>query len=137
MKILKSILLASVLFFASCSDDDMVGETFIDFQGVYAGFINCEGSLSEDNNANFTITVTKTSDSDYLLSFGDDVDFPGYVKDNTLIVDRQTINAGQGFDEITMEVVISLVEGNSYFMEMYHNVDNEGASNCDISLLKN
>lgn len=138
MKVLSSILFALVFLFASCSEDDLTGqESSIEFEGVYAGFINCEGTLSEDNRANFTIIVTKGSTSDYILEFGDDVTFPGNVEDNKLVVDRQTINEGQGFDEITMEVEISLVDNNRYSMEMFHEVDDEGSSDCLIDLLKN
>ena len=134
MKYTSILLIALIGFLSSCSSDEP--ETFIDFTGTYLLEVKCYGPLGEDNGATYTATITKTNEEGiHAIDFGDEVIFQAEQVENTLVIAAQTINEGLGFDEVFLEGEMRFVD-NAYVLDVVHNVDDEGISNCNFRVVK-
>jgi len=141
MKYLSLILFGLFIsFMTSCSDDnldDTSTDLAIDFSGTYVGTLDCEGAMSENDLEDFEVIITKgEKDKDYQLDFGDEVIFVAEQRDQTLRIEEQILNANQDFDVIRLEGLVTLSESGSLILEIEHEVDDEGISNCEASLIK-
>jgi|GEM_PF-3229206 len=138
MKTLNIFLFGLIILCSSCSKDNDINtlNSEINFEGTYKGNLECMGSLEEDNGVEVVLVITKVEDNLYKADFGDETIFDGYVKDNTFVIDKQTINEDAGFDMVTMELVMSITSLENFRIEMETSVDDEGSSTCNFIMTK-
>jgi len=137
-------LIMTIVIFASCSTDNdpvipQVEE--IDFSGVYILEVKPGDCLEENTdleNELVQLVINKVEDTmdEYFVDFSDEVIFSARANDRTLILDRQTLNEDEEFDVITMEGVFTYVDEKSLDFKFYFNVDEEGSSNCELTIHK-
>lgn len=133
------LALISTFFMASCTVDLEVSPETVetDFIGIYIGTLNCTGTLAEDNGEEITVLVSRaTADAAYIIDLGDDVIFQGQTVNNVLVIDQQTLNEDFDFDVVTLSGSITQMNDQGYQFEFIHEVDEDGESNCSISLIK-
>ncbi len=133
-----NLLIAISFFMFSCGKDSETLDVITDFSGTYQGEINCSGTLESENGNIFSITISSSQDGEnYVVDFGEGVVFNATSTNNTLEIERQTLNASGGFDVITLSGILKKFEGDSnYSFEFEHTVDDEGLSNCQTTLKK-
>ncbi len=136
-----SALIGFSILLISCSDNDPIDyESLFDFSGIYSGNFDCTGMLEESSNGeSFEFVVQKTSKAnEYMIDLGDDVVFIGVQNGDSINIEEQILNEGQGFDEVTLSGTLTRVDEETFNFEFTHNVDDEGMSVCNqtISLAK-
>ena len=137
MKTLNIFLLALALLLTACSTESEPQIDAIDYSGIYTGNLDCMGDLPHEHGDEVTFVITERQDNTYNIDFGDDTIFVGHVENNKFIVDLQTINQGQGFDEITMELEIVHLADNEFMIDLTFTEDFEGAITCNFVIRKN
>lgn len=138
MKYTNILIIALFACLISCSSENesVMEEALIDFSGIYEGKLNCTGELSDDVGEEIEIKITKIGDTDtYSIDMGDEIIFIATQLQNELIIEAQTVNEGQGFDEVSMVGEIRMIDEELMF-DCTYSVDDEGESTCSIPLIK-
>lgn len=125
-----------ITIFTACSDNIEPEEIeIIDFSGTYISAFTCQGALEQSNDESFEINIEQSGvENQYSIDLGDDVIFLGIQNDNVLLIEKQTINADQDFDVVTMEGNLTKLSENTFNFEFTHSVDDEGSSVCSQSM---
>lgn len=147
MKLKNILFIGLLLSIFSCSDDPTmtVENETIDFIGLYQGIIDCQDinmeETPEENGVLLTLEISKDLEnpSDYLVEFKhefDPIEFKAIQEGNVMKLYAQTVNEGQGFDEVSMLGEIELVEGNEFKFDFDISTDGEYEITCDFLITK-
>ena len=129
------------LFMTSCSKDiDTPTEenfTIENYIGIWEAPVNCTGPITEDNTGVIVITITRgDTDGELNIDFGDEVVFVASYEGSELTLEAQVLNAGQGFDEVSMAATGELKDANTLSLDFTSSVDDEGVSKCELEFTK-
>ncbi len=98
------------IFFISCSTEV---EVLTDLSGTYTGEATfyLEGQDANESEE-LEISISKTSDLDYLIDLGDDFIVTAKRTESGLDISTQTLGEGQDFDRATVEgTILEKTEG--------------------------
>lgn len=140
MKYINLFILIACLM-ASCTTDLELEITRpVDFNGTYAGSLDCIGDLTEANGDEIMVYITSSPiTSEYFVAVGEDEDdlvFSATASGNELTIEEQTLNEEFDFDVVTLAGTITMNGDDTFQFVFEHEVDDEGTSTCDITLEK-
>ena len=134
-----TLFIIALIGMSSCSDEATITELeMLDFTGIYTGEFYCDGTLDASAGELFTVIISKNeTEGLYNVDLGDDIIFVGTQEEaSSLIIKEQTLNEEYDFDVLTLSGEIELTSDGEYVFEFVHEVDDEGKSDCQTTLIK-
>lgn len=126
---------------ASCTTElQLEVTTPVDFSGEYFGTFDCNGELTEANGESMVIWISRSTGTNrYTVGMGeeeDDLVFDATANGNVLTIEQQTLNEEYQYDVITLSGTLVKNDDTTLLFEFTHDVDDEGESNCNVTLQK-